>query len=363
MLLFTLFFLLALAFYLYCRKKLNYWNERGVPNLGPVTPMGDILSCILEWKSVFDLMTDIYRRYKAEGHKYAGFYCTTGAIFMPLDLDLIKKVLVTDYEYFADRGMDHDKKKIPLSDNLFCASQQRWKYLKEKLANVLTPTKLKNVMPIIDNYIKDYFEVIDKNLGTPIDVQDLSRRFSLDVACNFFLGIDEKHIKKNKSPMMEFARQVNESTYTNLFKVLLLFGTTNPGNLFTALIANNDLYHFLHDYTMKAYNLRKQSGIQRKDALNDMIAYYEDENEDFDFQSFVGQTFVLLAGTFETSASALSYIMFALAKCEEYQNRLRKEIKHMYVKSNGNVTFDMINDLPFLDRLLTGALNHYLYKN
>lgn len=351
----TIAFVLTLL-YIYFKRKFNYWNVRNVPNLNPKTPLGDLVSCLLEWKSIYDLMIDSYRYFKVKGHKYFGFYFTVGPVFMPIDLDLIKRILSIDYEYFTDRGSDYDIKKIPLSDNMFCAKQERWKYLKDKLVTVFTPNKLRNVQPIIEIYLKDVCKCIDDNINTPINVLNIAQRYTLDVACNFYLGLDEKNILENKSPIIKFAQDINTSTYKNLFKTAFTYGTGNPCNLFTALIINNEMYNFLYDYTKKAVDLRKRSKTQRKDALNDYLEVHEKDGKNFNFQAFVCQVFVTVSATFETSSSIMSYLLYEIAKNPNYQNQLKIEIKDLYEKNYGNVTFDMINDLDFLHRMLIGKL-------
>lgn len=354
---------LTLIYYFHssCRRKLNYWNERNVPNLGPKTPMGDLLACITRFKSVYDLIKDdIYGNFKALGHKYAGFYFTTGPVFVPIDFELIKRILVTDFDYFSERGMHHDKSDIPLSDNMFCSTRPRWKYLKDKLSATISPNKLKNVVSIVDHYVKDYCDALDASLGKPVDIFKLTQRYTLDIACNFFLGVHETHTKGNESPLIEFAQQLSSCTVSNLVKASFKYGTSNPGVIFTSLIINKGLYNFLHDYTLKAYKLRKASKApeERKDALNDLIETYEDENEDFDFQSFVGQVFVLLGGTYETTSTTFTYLMYELGKSEDYQKRLKSEIEDVLRKNNGNITYEAINGMEFLDRLVNGKYKH-----
>lgn len=348
--------ILFAALYFYVKKKLNYWNERRVPNLNPKTPFGDILVCLINGKSVYDLTLEIFKKFKAEGHKYAGFYLTTGPIFIPIDLDLIRRILVKDYDYFCDRGFYfNNTKNIPFADNVFTAEQTRWKYLRDKINYLLLPLKLKNTIPIVDYYVKDYCKYLDENLGRDVDILDLSFRYTLDISCNLYMGLDEKNILENKSPIIHYAHQLSAIQLKNLFNSFLRFGTTKLTNLFTAIIYNSELHNFLYDYCTKAYNLRKNGKIKRDDALSEFIESSEVNNEPFDFEAFLGEMIILFGATVETSASSISYILYEIAKCEEYQRKLKEEIENMY-KKNDEITYETINDLPYLDSLLSGKL-------
>lgn len=47
---------LCLRFWKIC----NYWNERGVPNLGGVPFFGNMLPIVLRQKSLIDVATEVY---------------------------------------------------------------------------------------------------------------------------------------------------------------------------------------------------------------------------------------------------------------------------------------------------------------
>ena len=61
----------------------------------------------------------------------------------------------------------------------------------------------------------------------------------------------------------------------------------------------------------------------------------------------------LLAG-FETSASTLSFALYELALHPEIQQNLRAEILQVLSKHDGQLTYDGIQDMSYLDRVLSG---------
>jgi hypothetical protein len=69
---------------------------------------------------------------------------------------------------------------------------------------------------------------------------------------------------------------------------------------------------------------------------------------------FVAQAFVFLAGGFETSGSTLSYAVYELALHPEIQNRLRAEIMRVLNKHNGDLTYDGIQEMTYLDMVVSG---------
>jgi len=68
----------------------------------------------------------------------------------------------------------------------------------------------------------------------------------------------------------------------------------------------------------------------------------------------VGQAFMFLAAGFETSGSTLSYALYELALHPEIQNRLRAEIMQVMNKHNGQLTYDGIQEMDYLDMVVSG---------
>jgi len=68
----------------------------------------------------------------------------------------------------------------------------------------------------------------------------------------------------------------------------------------------------------------------------------------------VGQALQFLAGGFETSGSAMSYVLYELALHPEIQDRLRAEIMQMLYKHNGQLTYDGIQEMAYLDMVVSG---------
>jgi len=70
----------------------------------------------------------------------------------------------------------------------------------------------------------------------------------------------------------------------------------------------------------------------------------------------VGQASQFLAAGFETSGSTMSYALYELALHPEIQNRLRAEILRVLNKHNGQVTYDGIQEMAYLNMVVSGGL-------
>jgi len=77
---------------------------------------------------------------------------------------------------------------------------------------------------------------------------------------------------------------------------------------------------------------------------------------EIDGDDFVGQAALILAAGLETSGSTMSYVLYELALHPEVQNRLRAEIMRVLNKHNGQVTYDGIQEMAYLNMVVSGGL-------
>jgi len=68
----------------------------------------------------------------------------------------------------------------------------------------------------------------------------------------------------------------------------------------------------------------------------------------------VAQAFVFLIAGYESSASTLTFALYELALHPEIQQSLRAEIIQVLSKHDGKLTYDVIQEMLYLDRIVSG---------
>jgi cytochrome P450 family 6 len=68
----------------------------------------------------------------------------------------------------------------------------------------------------------------------------------------------------------------------------------------------------------------------------------------------VAQALVFLLGGFETAATTMSFALYELAFHPDIQQSLREEILQVLSKHDGKLTYDGIQDMSYLDRVVSG---------
>jgi cytochrome P450 len=75
---------------------------------------------------------------------------------------------------------------------------------------------------------------------------------------------------------------------------------------------------------------------------------------EMDGDDFVGQAFLFLVAGFETSGSTMILALYEIALHPDIQSRLRAEIMQVLNKHKGQLTYDGIQKMAYLDMVVTG---------
>ena len=77
----------------------------------------------------------------------------------------------------------------------------------------------------------------------------------------------------------------------------------------------------------------------------------------------MAQAFLFLIAGYETSSSTLSFALYELALHPQIQQNLRAEIMQVMSKHDGKLTYDGMQDMLYLDRVVSGEERRELNNN
>lgn len=99
---------IATLIYWYFKVAYSYWKSRNVPYLEPSFPYGNIKDF---GKKVHSsrAMQDIYTQLKG-ADKFCGVYFFFRPIALILDLELVKNIMIKDFNCFNERGLYYNEK-------------------------------------------------------------------------------------------------------------------------------------------------------------------------------------------------------------------------------------------------------------
>ena len=113
--------------YMIIKHYYSYWEREGFPHIKAVILWGNLRAVAKKERSFGTAIYDLYNQTK---EPFVGIYLFFRPALLVRDADLIKNILVNDFQHFHDRGVYCDQKNDPMSANLFSLPGQEWKDLR-----------------------------------------------------------------------------------------------------------------------------------------------------------------------------------------------------------------------------------------
>lgn len=268
------------SLYLYVKKQFSYWKDRGIPYCEPKFPFGTIPTG-KDSISNNDLNLKLLRQYKNETPFVGLFYALRPAA-LAVDLDFIKKVLITDFNNFNDRGLFFDESKDPISGHIFNLGGEKWKKLRTKLSPTFTSGKMKMMFPIVVGIAEEFVRIVKKELkiSNELEMKEFLSRFTTDVIGNCAFGLDCNSLAE---PDTEF-RSVGKLTFSaprhSRTKSLLLMSYKSLARVFTPKVIRDDVAKFFTRIVYDTVEYREKNNIERTDFLDLLIKMKNSTNPD-----------------------------------------------------------------------------------
>uniref|UniRef100_A0AAT9UTT9 Cytochrome P450 6PZ26 n=1 Tax=Maconellicoccus hirsutus TaxID=177089 RepID=A0AAT9UTT9_MACHI len=384
----SMLLLTCVILYLYRIWKNAYlfFEKLGIPYLKPNFLFGNMTDAILLRKSLVDVNLDLYR--KLEPYKFAGIFNSMKATVMIRDPELLKHVLVKDFAYFSDRGINVDEKVDPLGYHLFTMKGDEWKNLRVKLTSTFSSGKMKMMFSLVKDCGENFSEVIDQiSANETFDMKDLSSRYTTDTIASCAFGLESKTLNNPKS---EFKSMVRKLLQFRIFMLVRVLWTNMPMKLikfFNMTFFDSKAQKFLGDIVHKTIKYREQNNVTRNDFLDLLIALknntlmqkFQDTGDHEDIQTFLeqvggkclksdiemtnnllaAQCILFFAAGYEAASTTLGFTLLELALNPHIQNKVRQEILDVLSTNDGQLTYDLMKQMTYTDMVISESLRKY----
>ena len=151
--------MIIIAAFFYMTRNFQYWKKRGVTEISPVPFFGNFAKCCTLKMSPGYLFKNLYEQ--SENLPYVGIYIFDKPCLLLRDPEIIKRVLIKDFNIFSDKFAHSSEKENLSNKNLFLIGNPEWKYLKAKLSSLFTSSKLKNMFEYLQDVRKDFDDYMD----------------------------------------------------------------------------------------------------------------------------------------------------------------------------------------------------------
>lgn len=200
--------ILSATIYLYVQYVFGYWKRRGIKFLKPSLPFGNYGETITQKLSFSILMKKIYDAMPDE--PIIGTFATIRPVLLVCDPEIIRNILIKDFNHFVDRGNYIDEHKDPLSGHLLALEGEKWKNLRVKLTPVFTTGKLKAMFSTLLDCgvpLTKYMDNVADTVGV-VEIREIFARYTTNIIASVAFGIDINTIDNPELPFRYYGRKV-----------------------------------------------------------------------------------------------------------------------------------------------------------
>ncbi|XP_011305245.1 uncharacterized protein [Fopius arisanus] len=362
------FGLLVVLAYLYMTRKFKYWKNLGVMGPEPTPFVGNFSDCFKMKKSAGEWLQDLYNW--GAGLPYIGFYVFDQPFFLARDPEIIKNILVKDFNYFQDRFVQTSSEDRLGDANLFLIKNPAWKYLRAKITPIYTSGRLKKMFELMTEVSRDlnaHMTSLPWNGDNIVmEMKELCSKYTTDLIGTTAFGLKVNSLNNPDAEFRKRGRAIFNFTFYRNIEVTSMFFAPHIAKSLKFQFFSPDTSNFLRTAVWDTLNERERSGIKRGDLIDLLLELKktqapgpEKELFDFDGDNLVAQAAVFFTAGYETSGTTLSFTLYELARHQDIQSKLRNEIAQVLQKSQGKVTYDLISELSYLDMVVSETLRKY----
>ncbi|XP_013186352.1 cytochrome P450 6B2 [Amyelois transitella] len=368
-----LFLIFIAVVYLYNTRNFKYWEKKGVKHDKPVVLFGNNIKGYLMQQTKSQAAAEMYRKYPNE--KVIGYYRSARPELIVKDPELIKKIMVTDFQHFFYRGFNPNRKAVePVFHSLFAAEGDLWKMLRTRMTPAFTSAKLKGMFPlIIERAEKLQARTLEAaKAGKSLDSRELMARYTTDFigACAF--GLDSDSLNEEDSNFRKLGKKIFDAGFKDFiinllkemwpeaFKNLKYFAKIEDGArqlAYEVQKARNFQPSGRNDFLDMMMEIKGKGAVEFE-SIEKVLPNGDSEKVVMNFTDdiFMSQLLVFFAAGFETSSNSTSMTLHLLAYNPDEQKKVHEDIDKALAKHNNKLSYDAIRDMPYLEMAFKEAM-------
>ncbi|GJQ64933.1 putative heme binding protein [Trypoxylus dichotomus] len=267
-----------------------------------------------------------------------------------------RHILVKDFHDFHFRGFYCNKKDQPISLNLVTSEGEDWRKLRIKFSPTFTTVKMKimfDLMLEVTKAMEKYFEEHAAR-KVAINAEECAGYYTTDIVATCSFGMETNSFKD--AAFSEVVKTLLHES-TKFTKMCFCIALPKLANFLGIPLFEKKGADYLCNLLNETVKNRAKSKIIRNDFLQ-IILELKREYGISDSESNGHCLLFLLAG-FETVGSIFTFALFELAVNEDIQDKLRVEVNEVLEKHGGNITYEAVNAMKYLEMIISEVLRKY----
>lgn len=286
---------------IFIKNHQNYFKKHSVAFIKSKPLLGALEDSILMKKGLYDNIVDIYHHHDVKDEPFFGIFLFHKPTIFIKDPELIKRVLVKDFNSFSDRysfAGDSD----PLGTNMFHVDNPKWKLLRRKLSPFFTSGKLKAAFYLIEErgaklskFIQQKITNSSKNGKVELELKKVTDLYSMDVIGSIAFGIDAHSLEGTFDEFQEAVHSLFHYTPKRAFVISCSFLLPALSRLLKLNFFGELYTNFILKFIPDVIRERERSQAKRNDLI-DMLIELKNESNEVSLNDLYAQAAIFLSG-------------------------------------------------------------------
>lgn len=291
---FLLVVFLVYVLHLYLSRHYDYWLKRNVPFIKPKPFVGNLMDVLLQKYNMSGFFEKIYNDINSP---FFGIFCFSKPALVVRDVNLVKQILVKDFDHFVDRVMYASEHDPATAHMLFIEKGEEWRIMRSKMSPFFSPSKVKTMFSVINCLAISLSNNIAKNHGMPnLNAKSLSLKYSVDVIAKCVFNIQSKSLETEDGEFITVANKIFDTRPITSFRYLCYFFFHSFARIFRMKLFDPDVVSFLRKVFWECIQVREEENLRGNDLI-DMIVDLR-KNKEFCQRMEFGNSILFFFGSF-----------------------------------------------------------------
>lgn len=334
----------------------TFWKRYGFPCAKTTSPFGGLLDFILLRKSLGEYFLDIYNEARTRKLPHIGAFFFLKPVYVPTDLNIIKHILIKDFNNFMDRGVYFNVKDDPLSGHLFNIEGEPWKLLRQKLSPTFTSGQIKMMFPTLVECGENFRKYMSKfSSEDAVDIREIFARLTTDIIGSCAFGIQCNSLDNPDAEFRKYGKMFFDIGFKDNLQIFVNYTLPRKFLRFIHMcVTKPPVSKFFMEAVKETVEYRTKAHISRNDFMQLLIELKNKDISNITMDELAAQALVFFLAGFETSSTNMTFSLYELALNQEIQDKLRLEINTVLQKYNGQLTYEAAMEMHYMQQVLNG---------
>lgn len=253
----------------------NYFKRHNIPYIKSTPFLGAFWDVIQKKMGFYDKVLDLCDRPEVKDKPFFGMFVFHKPAIMINDPELIKRVLVKDFNDFAEHYSSSDNHDPLGYYNLFGAKHDLWKKIRTRLSPFFSSGKLKMMYYKLDKISDDLNQYIHRKLGSSdkveLEIKEISALFTTDVIASCAYGVEANSLENPEGEFRCAGRAHLKYALKRQLELTAYFMLPQIMKLFNFSFFAKETQKFIKSTIPHVIKERMKSGNKRHDLIDTLI--------------------------------------------------------------------------------------------